>query len=397
MTQIFTAKTVEDAKALASRTFGVRQEEIHFEILEEPKKSLFGRWKGEAKVRASYVEVSITEKKEISAENIIEAPEQGLTEEPEFSTPVENIVEIPEQETSVATENSENTKNIEDTEDTEDLEEPENTSGTDCLGADMSKSELAEELEITVSETSEESISVTDLITGEASPESLEKIEHAKNYLVSVLSAMNIQAVLHVQAGAESVLIEIETKNSGAIIGKHGDTLDALQYLTFMAANHGAKEYYRIILDTAGYRERRRKTLEELAAKIAANVLRTNRQRTLEPMNPYERRIIHSVIAETAGVVSKSIGEEPYRKIMILPENQPERPARRRNSYKSSRQGSSHSKSRSGYRKSMEKGQEMPSSRISMDSMKTDFEKGYKRPRPEDELNTGLYGKLNFD
>ncbi|MDE5753302.1 MAG: Jag N-terminal domain-containing protein [Oscillospiraceae bacterium] len=393
MTQIFTAKTVEDANALASRTFGVDHEEIRFEILEEPKKSLFGRWKGEAKVRASYVEVSITEKEEISVEDVIE--------EPEFSTPVENIVEIPEQETSVATENSESTQNIEDT---EDLEEPENTSETDCLNVDMSKSELSEELEIAVSEkiqavseASEESISVTDLITGEASPESLEKIEHAKNYLVSVLSAMNIQAVLHVQAGAESVLIEIETKNSGAIIGKHGDTLDALQYLTFMAANHGAKEYYRIILDTAGYRERRRKTLEELATKIAANVLRTNRQRTLEPMNPYERRIIHSVIAETAGVVSKSIGEEPYRKIMILPENQPERPARRRNSYKNSRQGSSHSRSRSGYRRSMEKDQEMPSSRISMDSMKTDFEKGYKRPRPEDELNTGLYGKLNFD
>lgn len=393
MTQIFTAKTVEDAKALASRTFGVDQEEIRFEILEEPKKSLFGRWKGEAKVRASYVEVSITEKEEISVEDIIE--------EPEFSTPVENIVEIPEQETSVATENSESTQNIEDT---EDLEELENTFETDCLSADMSQSELSKELEIAVSEEiqavseiSEESVSVTDLITGEASPESLEKIEHAKNYLVSVLSAMNIQAVLHVQAGAESVLIEIETKNSGAIIGKHGDTLDALQYLTFMAANHGAKEYYRIILDTAGYRERRRKTLEELATKIAANVLRTNRQRTLEPMNPYERRIIHSVIAETAGVVSKSIGEEPYRKIMILPENQPERPARRRNSYKNSRQGSSHSRSRSGYHRSMEKDQEMPSSRISMDSMKTDFEKGYKRPRPEDELNTGLYGKLNFD
>lgn len=381
MTQIFTAKTIEDAKALASRTFGVEQEKIRFEILEEPKKSLFGRWKGEAKIRASYIEIEIKAETET-------APEQELqelielaapVEEPEVSTPVENIVEIPEieiipeQETSVTAENSEN---------------PEKFSDAD----------LSDEVPVIseISEKSEESVSVMDLITGEASPESLEKIERAKTYLTSVLSAMNIQSVLHVQAGAESVLIEIETRNSGAIIGKHGDTLDALQYLTFMVANHGAKEYYRIILDTAGYRERRRKTLEELAAKIAANVLRTNRQRTLEPMNPYERRIIHSVIAETAGVISKSIGEEPYRKIMILPENQPERPARRKNSYKNSRPGSN-SKSRSGYRSRMEKDQEMPSSRISMDSMKTDFEKGYKRPRPEDELNTGLYGKLNFD
>ncbi|MDE7120768.1 MAG: single-stranded DNA-binding protein, partial [Oscillospiraceae bacterium] len=171
--------------------------------------------------------------------------------------------------------------------------------------------------------------------------------------------------------------------------------------LTFMSANQGAKEYYRIILDTADYRERRRKTLEELAAKIAANVLRTDRPRTLEPMNPYERRIIHSIIAETAGVVSRSVGEEPYRKIMILPENYSERPGRRNASDRHNRQrrNSRQISSRSGYRSRSrsDRREEMPSARISMDSMKTDFEKGYRRPRPEDELNTGLYGKLNFD
>ncbi|MDE6087207.1 MAG: Jag N-terminal domain-containing protein [Oscillospiraceae bacterium] len=421
MTQIFTAKTVQDAKALAARTFGTEEDKIRFEILEEPKRGLLGIFKGgEAKVKATYIEISVQE--EIPAEipetilkeeTVLEIPEEvpeemieEIAEEipaEDLSTPVEDSVEI-------VTENIENLNSMEEIAQTipETVSEiPEEV--PEEMIEEILPEESPEEISETnseISENSEESGSILELISGEASEESLQKIERAKNYLTSVLSAMNIQATLHVKAGAESVLINIETKNSGAVIGKHGDTLDALQYLTFMSANQGAKEYYRIILDTADYRERRRKTLEELAAKIAANVLRTDRPRTLEPMNPYERRIIHSVIADTAGVISRSVGEEPYRKIMILPENHSERSGRRNASDRHNRHGH-HRNSRqiparssgSGYRSRSrsDRREEMPSSRISMDSMKTDFEKGYRRPRPEDELNTGLYGKLNFD
>ena len=416
MTQIFTAKTVQDAKALAARTFGTEEDKIRFEILEEPKRGLLGIFKGgEAKVKATYIEISVQEEMpaeipetilkeetvpEIPKEMIEEIAEEILAED--LSTPVEDSVEIL----------TEDIENIEDPESMEEIVQtipetvPEEIPASVEILPEDSSEEVLEEISGTNPENSEESGSILELISGEASEESLQKIERAKNYLTSVLSAMNIQATLHVKAGAESVLINIETKNSGAVIGKHGDTLDALQYLTFMSANQGAKEYYRIILDTADYRERRRKTLEELAAKIAANVLRTDRPRTLEPMNPYERRIIHSVIADTAGVISRSVGEEPYRKIMILPENHSERSGRRNASDRHNRHGH-HRNSRqiparssgSGYRSRSrsDRREEMPSSRISMDSMKTDFEKGYRRPRPEDELNTGLYGKLNFD
>ncbi|MDE5884583.1 MAG: Jag N-terminal domain-containing protein [Oscillospiraceae bacterium] len=411
MTQIFTAKTVQDAKALAARTFGAEEDKIRFEILEEPKKGLLGIFKGgEAKVKATYVEISVQE--EIPAENAPEIPEEVLEEIPteDLSTPVEDSVEILTEDI----ENIENSESMEEIAQTipetvpeisekvpEEISTQEISTSVEILPED-SLEEILEEISETNPENSEESGSILELISGEASEESLQKIERAKNYLTSVLSAMNIQATLHVKAGAESVLIDIETKNSGAVIGKHGDTLDALQYLTFMSANQGAKEYYRIILDTADYRERRRKTLEELAAKIAANVLRTDRPRTLEPMNPYERRIIHSIIADTAGVISRSVGEEPYRKIMILPENYSERSGRRNASDRHNRQrrNSRQIPARSsGYRSRSrsDRREEMPSARISMDSMKTDFEKGYRRPRPEDELNTGLYGKLNFD
>jgi spoIIIJ-associated protein len=154
-----------------------------------------------------------------------------------------------------------------------------------------------------------------------------------------------------------------------------------------MNANRSDKEYYRIILNTANYRERRRKTLEELAGKIAKSVLRSLRSTILEPMNPYERRIIHSAIAEIDGVSSKSIGEDPYRKVVISSDEAPEKTGgKRRNSRDRNRKPN-------GKRRNSEA---VPSSRISMDSMKTSFEKDYKRPKPEDDINAGLYGKIEF-
>jgi spoIIIJ-associated protein len=210
---------------------------------------------------------------------------------------------------------------------------------------------------------------------------------------------MGVEAELIVTAGAESAMIDIAAANNGAVIGKRGETLDALQYLTFMIANRGDKEYYRVILNSANYRERRRKTLEELAAKIARNVLRSGRQTALEPMNPYERRIIHSAIAEIEGVSSKSVGEEPYRKVVIS-SNKPVR--RRRNDRndrgdRNDRQGNRGSR-RNDNRDRRRRNPDEPPTRINMDSMKTSFEMDYKRPKPEDDmgLNAGLYGKIEF-
>jgi spoIIIJ-associated protein len=190
-------------------------------------------------------------------------------------------------------------------------------------------------------------------------------------------------------------MIDIVAANNGAVIGKRGETLDALQYLTFMIANRGDKEYYRVILNSANYRERRRKTLEELAAKIARNVLRSGRQTSLEPMNPYERRIIHSAIAEIEGVSSKSVGEEPYRKVVISSLNKP--PRRRRNDRNDRGDRQNRGNNRRNDRDNRNRrNPDAPPTRINMDSMKTSFEKDYKRPKPEDDLNAGLYGKIEF-
>ena len=188
-------------------------------------------------------------------------------------------------------------------------------------------------------------------------------------------------------------------QNSGAIIGKRGETLDALQYLTFMIANRGDKEYYRIILNSANYREKRRKVLEELAHKIAKKVLRSGHSTTLEPMNPYERRIIHSAIAEIEGVSSKSVGEEPYRKVVISSTNA--RPPHRKN-HRRGHDGEGKRDNRGDRRRNnhgrheRKRDDNIQPERISMDSMKTSFEKDYKRPEADDEINAGLYGKIEF-
>lgn len=104
------------------------------------------------------------------------------------------------------------------------------------------------------------------------------------------------------------------------MIGHHGENLDALQYLVALACNRIDGEYYRITLDCGNYREKREETLRALATRIAAKVKKTGRSQLLEPMNPYERRIIHSVVSDIEGVYSKSKGEEPNRRVVILSE-----------------------------------------------------------------------------
>ena len=264
MTQIFTAKTVDEAKAEAVKAFGVDEAKITFEILEEPKKVLFVTT-GEAKVQATY--------------------------EPERS-------------------------------------------------------------------------------------------EIAADYIRNILKGMGISAELTVEPSEEGCVIDITGDTSGTVIGRRGETLDAIQYLASMVCNRSDKDYYRITVDCCGYREKRKAILEELAVKISKTVLRTGRTTVLEPMNPYERRIIHSAVAEIEGVTSHSTGEEPYRKVVISSVNG--RPERRQGSGK-----------KGGYDKSRRRRDSQ--GHTSMDLMKTSFEKDYKKPKPEDTMTDGeLYGKIEL-
>jgi len=144
--------------------------------------------------------------------------------------------------------------------------------------------------------------------------------EEAKIYVENIFSAMELKDVkveTAIDQENHAINIDVEGPDMGFIIGKHGATLDALQYLISLYVNKNSESYIRVKLDTENYRERRRETLENLAKNIAFKVKKTRRPVTLEPMNPYERRIIHSTLQSDRYVTTRSEGEEPYRKVII--------------------------------------------------------------------------------
>ena len=141
----------------------------------------------------------------------------------------------------------------------------------------------------------------------------------ALKFLEEVTKEMGLDLDIKAKAGKETLYIDIQGKDSGTVIGKRGQTLDAIQYLTSLVVNKEQKDYVRVKLDTENYRKRRTETLENLARNIAYKVKKTKRPVSLEPMNPYERRIIHSALQGNKFVETYSEGSEPYRHVVVAP------------------------------------------------------------------------------
>ena len=141
----------------------------------------------------------------------------------------------------------------------------------------------------------------------------------ASDFLKDVFAAMNMTVVVDVKYNADDneMNIDLSGDDMGVLIGKRGQTLDSLQYLVSLVVNKGNEDYSRVKVDTENYRERRKSTLENLAKNMAYKVKRTRRPLHLEPMNPYERRIIHSALQNDKFVTTHSEGEEPYRHVVI--------------------------------------------------------------------------------
>ena len=137
-------------------------------------------------------------------------------------------------------------------------------------------------------------------------------------FLGKVFDAMELTVKIDVQVNEDNVNINLIGDDMGILIGKRGQTLDSLQYLVSLVVNKYSENYMRVKVDTENYRERRKATLENLAKNIAFKVKRTKRAVSLEPMNPFERRIIHSALQNDKYVTTKSEGEEPYRHVVVL-------------------------------------------------------------------------------
>ncbi|MDE7280377.1 MAG: protein jag [Ruminiclostridium sp.] len=330
MEKIFTAKLLEDAKEQAYREFeeqGADRDEVEITILEQPVKKLFGT-KGEYKIKAEWNPVEV------------------------------NIKEV---------------------------------FGT--ADDDSREDEKAEERESLHYAESAVSLPVDDASDNDSDPAlTCAKIQRATAYLTRVLTGLGLEGftITPVKKG-DTVVLDIEGENLGVVIGRRGETLDSLQYLAILAGNRGEENYCRLSVDCCGYREKRRETLEALALKTARKVLKAGRRITLEPMNPYERRIIHSKVSEVEGVSSRSIGEEPFRKVVISA-NEPRRTGGGRREG-GSRQGRSYDTG--SYRRSS--------------GFSTSFEREYKRKEApamepseyseetvELEKTTSLYGKIEL-
>ena len=145
--------------------------------------------------------------------------------------------------------------------------------------------------------------------------------ERASSFISGLFDLMDVNAKCNLNEEGEKIIIDVITDNSSSIIGYRGEVLDALQSLAGAVANTGREDYRRVVVDCEGYREKREETLKSLAEKLAAKAVRTGRKVTLEPMNPYERRILHAALSDSTEVKTQSEGKEPTRFVAIIPNN----------------------------------------------------------------------------
>ncbi len=343
MKEIFTAATIEEAKALAAESFGVSMDKITFKVLDEVKKGLFR--KPSARVQAEY----------------------------DYPAPVaSNESDVPPIKVMV-------------TEDDRKASRAAKEEAKPVPAPALVEEKKPEPVKAAVEEPAAEVDAEPDEEAAPAKPIDRKafaaKTEAAVKYIVNILNGMGLENVSAVPTEADGgIIIELSADGLSDVIGKKGELLDSLQYLSSLVCNRIDREYFRITTDSCGFRARRKAQLERLAHKLANNVKRSGRTHSLEPMNPYERRIIHAAVSEVEGVTSKSVGEEPYRKVVI---SSTEKKPRDFKGGKGGRRGGDrrgHSKPKPHY------------------DITTSFEKNYKKPKPEDDmdLGSGAYGKINF-
>ena len=274
-TQEATGKTVDEARAKACALLGVQAEDLNvsYEVLEMPQKTGFlGLKLTPAKVRVSVEEPDAPK-----------APEAPAAAEVPAPAPVEEKVEAPAAPAA---------------EEAAPAEEPKAEEAAPV--AEAAPAEEAEEVEVPIN------------------IEENSKVKAAVEYLKEVITRMGVNDVTFsaVQKG-EATIIRLDGEKLGALIGRRGETMESLSYLASLVANRLEGEYIKLGLDVAGYRDKRESDLTALAQRIGAKVRKTGRSFAMEPMNPYERRIIHSAIGKMEGVRSESKGEGRDRRVVI--------------------------------------------------------------------------------
>ena len=266
---------IEEAVKLALMDLKVSRDEVEVIVLEEPSKGFFGIGSKLAKVRVEKKKPEIKEE-EIKA---VEETAEVKKDEPQKSEPKANHKE-----------RKNDKKKARDKKDRRDRKERENNTLT------------------------ESNINIEVVYKDE-----LKDIEdhEALTFLKEITEKMGLSLNLKAKEGDGIIYVEMDGKDSGTVIGKRGQTLDAIQYLTSLVVNKDSEKYIKVVVDAENYRAKRQKTLEQLANRLAAKVIKTKKHVRLEPMNPYERKVIHATLQQNPHITTRSEGEEPYRRVVI--------------------------------------------------------------------------------
>lgn len=306
------ARTTDEAVTEALIKLGTTSDRVEYEVLEKESRGFFGLGSRAARIRARVKEETIA------------AAGQGKMEKKSVSEPAQRIPErrkATEQDEVRAEEKKEYRKKEEKSYHREERpyyyenrsrenQEYHNPYSSSSFRVQNGEEETAAEEREVISNEMKEPVKI----------ENVEELKQdAEKFLKDIFTTMGMNAQMEVSFHEMETTIEIDLKGDdmGILIGKRGQTLDSLQYLVSLVVNRKSNSYVKVKLDTENYRERRRETLENLARNIAFKVKRTKRPVTLEPMNPYERRIIHSALQYDKFVETHSEGEEPYRKVVV--------------------------------------------------------------------------------
>jgi len=301
---------VDEAVRLALEELGLREDQVMVTVLEEPAKGMRGLLKGSqnfAKVRVERVDDSAEDAEEDLSQADALAAEAAAAEKPQSKATHDFRKKNRGQGGGQSEEKPFEAKSHDRP---EGGKRDRDRGGRDRdRGKDRGRGRQAQEVEIDIETIQRVTETIENLVPDPNS--------EAASFLADVIGKMGLSVEIEGFYNDECNFIEVKGTDSRVVIGKRGQTLDALQYLTNLATNKGAEEYKRVIIDVEGYRSRREKTLEQLAVKLAKKVLSTGRSARLEPMNPYERKVIHATLQQVDGVTTKSEGEEPYRRVII--------------------------------------------------------------------------------
>ena len=304
-----TGKTVNDAINSGLEQLGVDRSDVEIQIVEMGSPGLFGMFGKRAKVRLTVKEDDPALKIDMPVLSLdggrkprgekrkTEKPKAEKAEEAQEEAPVEAAEEDAEQPRAEKKRRSRNRrrKGGEHREDAE--------------AAEASKAGESEELPAPVIEHEPFVETPVDQLT--------ETAQQAKAFLSGLTERMSVPVEIAVQETEEQLRMQMTGENMSLLIGRRGETLDALQYLTSLTVNRGREDYLRISIDTENYRAKREEALRKLAVRMAGRAKKSGRRVALEPMNPYERRILHSALQNDPEVSTHSEGEEPYRRVII--------------------------------------------------------------------------------